>query len=52
MTVCEGHPALSIPVAMSEGLPIGMQVVGRHQDEGMLYALAGAWERHADWTKY
>jgi len=28
-----GHPALSIPVGEHGGLPVGMQLVGRHEDE-------------------
>ena len=35
-----GLPGLSIPVGMSEGLPVGMQLMGRAFDEGRLF-LAG-----------
>jgi amidase len=35
-----GHPALSIPVAAAGGLPIGLQLVGRHRGDEALCALA------------
>ncbi|HJD98327.1 Asp-tRNA(Asn)/Glu-tRNA(Gln) amidotransferase subunit GatA [Mailhella massiliensis] len=35
-----GLPGLSIPVGLSEGLPVGMQLLGRAFDEGRLF-LAG-----------
>ena len=37
-----GAPALSIPADLSEGLPVGVQVVGRHGSEQQLFALAEA----------
>ena len=37
-----GHPALSVPVGFSGGLPIGMMIVGRHFDESTLLRLAYA----------
>lgn len=34
-----GHPAISVPVGTSEGLPIGMTIVGRHfEDQSVLSA--------------
>ena len=40
-----GNPALSIPCGMSkEGLPIGLQLIGRHHDEEILYQLGAALE--------
>jgi Asp-tRNA(Asn)/Glu-tRNA(Gln) amidotransferase A subunit family amidase len=40
-----GHPALSLPCGFdSNGLPIGMQLAGRHLDEGMLLSLAAQLE--------
>ncbi|WP_051485943.1 MULTISPECIES: amidase [unclassified Nocardioides] len=41
-----GHPALSLPCGVSDGLPIGMMMVGRHHDEPTLYRAARALERH------
>jgi amidase len=28
-----GHPALSVPCGFVKGLPVGLQIVGRHQDD-------------------
>ncbi len=40
-----GLPALSIPCGVtSAGLPIGLQMVGRHWDEGTLVRVAAAYE--------
>ena len=40
-----GVPALSIPVGLSKsGLPIGMQLIGRHYDEKQLYKVASVLE--------
>ena len=44
-----GHPAASIPAGLSEGLPVGMQIVGqRYADEDVLAASA-AFERMRPW---
>lgn len=40
-----GHPAISVPVGLSEGLPVGLQLIGRRFDEATLLTLAGAVER-------
>lgn len=40
-----GHPALSLPCGLtSEGLPVGLQLVGRHFDEATLLRLGRAYE--------
>ncbi len=43
------HPAMSIPCGTSDGLPIGMMLVGRHFEESTIYRAARAFEQHADW---
>jgi len=43
-----GHPCLQIPCGKSDGLPIGMMLVGKHYDETMLYRVAHAFEQSAD----
>jgi amidase len=40
-----GHPAITVPCAMSEGLPIGMMLIGRHFDEYTLLRAAYAFEQ-------
>ena len=43
------HPALSLPCGLSDGLPVGLMLVGRHHDEGTLYRAGHAFERGFDW---
>jgi aspartyl-tRNA(Asn)/glutamyl-tRNA(Gln) amidotransferase subunit A len=44
-----GIPAISIPCGFNhEGLPIGLQIMGRHFDEGMLLRVAYAFEQNTD----
>ena len=43
------HPAMSIPCGMSEGLPVGMMLVGRHWQEPTIYRTARAFEAAEDW---
>ena len=43
------HPAMSIPCGMSDGLPIGMMLVGRRWEESTIYRAAHAFEQHDDW---
>ncbi|WP_122038430.1 amidase [Asaia bogorensis] len=44
-----GHPAISLPCASSEDLPIGLQLVGRYYDEATIYRAAYALEDALDW---
>jgi amidase len=46
---CTGHPAMSVPVGLVDGLPVGMMLVARHWDEMAIYAAAAALERAGDW---
>ena len=46
-----GHPAMSIPCGMSDGLPVGMMLIGKHYDETTIYRAAAAFEKAGDWTK-
>ncbi len=46
-----GQPAISLPLAWSdEGLPVGMQIAGRRQEESMLLGLAGQLEAALPWS--
>jgi amidase len=44
-----GHPAMSVPCGMSDGLPVGMMLIGRRYEESTIYRAAGAFERAGDW---
>jgi amidase len=46
-----GHPAMSIPCGMSDGLPVGLMLIGKHFDEAAIYQAAAAFEGAGDWTK-
>jgi aspartyl-tRNA(Asn)/glutamyl-tRNA(Gln) amidotransferase subunit A len=44
-----GLPGLSLPAGMSsEGLPLGLQLIGKPLDEGTLFSLASVMEKAAD----
>ena len=44
-----GVPAISIPCGNdSEGLPIGMQVIGKHFDEELIYRVAYTYEKNSN----
>ena len=43
-----GHPALSINAGFSEGLPVGMMIVGRKFDEATVLNVAYAYEKIRD----
>jgi amidase len=48
-----GQPSISVPVGRSDdGLPIGMQLVGRHGEEAILLALAAQLEGELRWTEH
>jgi aspartyl-tRNA(Asn)/glutamyl-tRNA(Gln) amidotransferase subunit A len=42
-----GLPAVSVPCGMILGLPVGMQLIGRHFDEAGILAVARAYEQAA-----
>ena len=46
-----GHPAMAIPCAMSDGLPVSVMLVGKHFDEMTIYQAAHAFEQSGDWTE-
>jgi amidase len=45
------HPAMSIPCGLSDGLPVGMMLVGKAFDEATIYRAAYAFEQAGDWQK-
>ena len=45
-----GQPAASIPAGFTKsGLPVGMQIVGRHLDDAMVMRASAAFERARPW---
>lgn len=48
-----GQPAASVPAGFTaSGLPIGMQIVGRHLDDGLVLAASAAFERIQPWNHH
>lgn len=46
-----GLPGMSIPAGFSEGLPVGLQIIGKHFDENTMYKAAYAFEQATDFHK-
>jgi aspartyl-tRNA(Asn)/glutamyl-tRNA(Gln) amidotransferase subunit A len=46
-----GVPAISIPCGFSNGLPLGLQIIGKHFDESTVYRAAHAFEQATDYHK-
>ena len=46
-----GVPAISIPCGFENGLPLGLQIIGKHFDEETLYRVAYAYEQNTDFAK-
>lgn len=46
-----GLPAVSVPCGFSDGLPIGLQLIGKSFDEATLLRAAYAYEQVTDWHK-
>ena len=45
-----GHPALTVPMGFTDaGLPLGLQIVGRHWDEATVLRVGDAYQRDTDW---
>ena len=43
-----GHPAVSVPMGFLDGLPVGLQIVGRHGDEAAVLRAAAVFEAATD----
>jgi aspartyl-tRNA(Asn)/glutamyl-tRNA(Gln) amidotransferase subunit A len=47
-----GHPAVTIPCGFdTDGLPVGLHVVGRRHEDHLLLAVAAAYERDHPWPR-
>jgi amidase len=44
-----GHPAISLPAAEADGLPVGVMLVTRHFEDPLLLATAKTYERAYGW---
>jgi aspartyl-tRNA(Asn)/glutamyl-tRNA(Gln) amidotransferase subunit A len=44
-----GLPAMSIPCGFTQGLPVGLQIVGPHFSEAKLLNVAHLYQRETDW---
>lgn len=47
-----GHPSASVPAGLSEGLPVGMQVIGRRYADEDVIAASAAIERIRPWQQH
>lgn len=43
-----GVPAISIPCGFDNGLPVGLQIIGKYFEEGTIYRVADAFEKATD----
>jgi aspartyl-tRNA(Asn)/glutamyl-tRNA(Gln) amidotransferase subunit A len=46
-----GVPAISVPCGFDKGLPLGLQIIGRHFDERTVYKVAHAFEQATEFHK-
>jgi amidase len=46
-----GLPALTIPCGLADGLPVGLQIVGRRYQDDVVLRAGYAFEQAADWTE-
>ncbi|MNZ88580.1 Glutamyl-tRNA(Gln) amidotransferase subunit A [compost metagenome] len=46
-----GVPALSVPCGFADGLPVGLQIIGKPFDESSILRVAHAFEAHTDHHK-
>jgi aspartyl-tRNA(Asn)/glutamyl-tRNA(Gln) amidotransferase subunit A len=45
-----GQPAATVPAGWTEdGLPVGLQIIGRHLDDGLVLRASAAFESAAPW---
>ncbi len=43
---------MSIPCGLSDGLPVGLMLIGKDYAEATIYQAASAFEADGDWRKF
>ncbi|WP_071396337.1 Asp-tRNA(Asn)/Glu-tRNA(Gln) amidotransferase subunit GatA [Bacillus tuaregi] len=46
-----GVPGISVPCGFCNGMPLGLQIIGKHFDESTVYRVAHAYEQATDYHK-
>ena len=46
-----GHPAMSVPCGLVDGLPVGLMLIAKHYDESIIYLAAYDFEQAGDWKE-
>jgi aspartyl-tRNA(Asn)/glutamyl-tRNA(Gln) amidotransferase subunit A len=46
-----GVPAISVPAGFCDGLPVGLQIIGKPYDEATILKIADAFQQATDWHK-
>ena len=44
-----GNPSIALPIGLVDGLPVSMQIMGRHHDDALLFDVARVFERLRPW---
>jgi amidase/aspartyl-tRNA(Asn)/glutamyl-tRNA(Gln) amidotransferase subunit A len=51
VTNYSGHPSCSIPAGLADGLPVGMQIIGRRNADADVLAASAVFERLRPWQQ-
>jgi aspartyl-tRNA(Asn)/glutamyl-tRNA(Gln) amidotransferase subunit A len=46
-----GLPGMSIPAGFSNGLPVGLQIIGNYFDEARMLGVGHQYQQTTDWHK-
>ena len=47
-----GTPAISLPIGLANNLPVGMQIIGQHFQEGQILAIANVFQNATSWHQH